>query len=214
MKFKHLLIPFAIAVMLPLHAQAFPDGRGQGDTSSCGGCHGGTSSSAVTVTITGPTTLLPGATATYTTALTGNFLAGAGFNVNLTGPLAGATLGLLDANTQFVAASGGAPAPYGTASQITHLNGWTATPAGNLGDWSYDFKLTAPTAEGNLALRSVMLAYDNDFSSSGDLWNFSTFNVAVAAAVPAVPESPQMFLLVAGLGTLAFVRRRRSGRMS
>jgi hypothetical protein len=166
----------------------------------------------VTVTITGPATLLPGATATFTTALTGNFLAGAGFNVNLTGPLAGATLGLLDANTHFIAANSGAPLPYDTASQITHLDGWTATPAGNLGDWSYDFKLTAPMAEGNLALRSVMLAYNNDGSTSGDLWNFTTFNVAVAAV--AVPEPSQMFLLAAGLGTLAFVRRRRSSQKS
>jgi hypothetical protein len=197
-----MLIPVAIALVLPFQAEASSNGRNQGATSTCGGCHGSTASSSVTATITGPATLAPGATGTYTTLLTGTQLAGAGFNVNLTGT-AGASLGLLDANTKFKAGSS-APSPYTTANQITH----TDASVDNLGDWSYSFTLTAPTTPGTIDIRSVMLAYDNSGDTAGDLWNYTTFSVAVSA----VPEPTTMLQLGAGLASLAFVGFRRSSK--
>jgi hypothetical protein len=178
MKCKLMFIPAAIAFMLPFQAEASSDGRAQGATS----------------------------TQIYTTTLTGTLLAGAGFNVNLTG-IAGASLGRLDANTRFIAGTS-APAPYTTANQITHVDAFAATPAGNLGDWSYSFALTAPLTPGFIDVRSIMLAYDNSGDTSGDLWNNTTFRVSVAA----VPEASTMLQFGAGLASLAFVGWRRSSK--
>jgi mono/diheme cytochrome c family protein len=202
-----LLVPVALACILPFQAEASSNGRSVGATAVCSSCHGG-ASTAVTTTIAGPTTLLPGATGTYTTTLTGTQLAGAGFNVSLAG-LAGATIGKIasETDTQLVNFRSGAPS---TAQQLTHVDAY----GGNLGDWSYSFTLTAPATPGTIDIRSVMLAYDNSGDESGDLWANKTFSVTVAPAA-AVPEASTTLQLGAGLASLAFVGwRRRSSKNS
>jgi hypothetical protein len=181
--------------MLPVQANASDGGRNTGATSTCS-CHGSLSSE-VTATITGLATIAPGATQTYTTTLTGTLLAGAGLNVALTG-LAGASLGDIETNTKFIAATK-APAPYTTAPQITHTDAATD----NLGDWSYNFTLTAPLTLGTIVLNSVMLAYNNDADSAGDFFNNTTFSVQV------IPEPSTILLLGTGMAGLAALGRRR-----
>ena len=191
---RKLFLVSALAIMLPVQAHASDAGRNTGATSTCG-CHGSLSSE-VTATITGLSTILAGTTQTYTTTLTGNLLTGAGLNVAL-GGLAGASLGDIETNTKFIAATK-APAPYTTAPQITHTG-----IADNTGDWSYNFTLTAPLTLGTLVLKSVMLAFDGTGDDTGDLWNNTTFSVQV------IPEPSTILLLGTGMAGLAALGRRR-----
>jgi hypothetical protein len=191
---RKLFLVFALAIMLPVQAHASDAGRNTGATSTCG-CHGSLSTD-VTATITGLPTILAGTTQTYTTTLTGTLLAGGSLNVALTG-LGGASLGDIEANTRFIAATK-APAPYTTANQITHTG-----VADNTGDWSYDFTLTAPLTLGTIVLNSVMLAFDGTGDETGDLVNNTTFSVQV------IPEPSTILLLGAGMAGLAALGRRR-----
>jgi len=192
---RKLFLVSALAIMLPVQAHASDAGRNTGATSTCG-CHGSLDA-AVTATITGLSTILAGTTQTYTTTLTGTLLAGAGLNVAL-GGLAGASLGDIETNTKFIAATK-APAPYTTANQITH----TDALADNTGDWSYNFTLTAPLTLGTIVLNSVMVAFDGDGSDAGDIVNNTTFSVQV------IPEPSTILLLGTGMAGLAALGRRR-----
>jgi hypothetical protein len=199
MNHKLLFIPVALAILLPVQAYATSTGYATSTASTCG-CHGSLSTD-VTTTITGLSTIAPGATQTYTTTLTGTLLTGAGLNVRLTG-LGGASLGDVEANTQVITSSK-ATAPYAGAPQITHVDSSVAAPAGNSGDWSYNFTLTAPLTLGTIVLNSVMLAFDGSTDESGDLWNNLTFSVQV------IPEPSTILLLGAGMAGLAALGRRR-----
>ena len=195
MSHKLLFISIALAIVLPVQANASDAGRSTGATSTCG-CHGSLSSE-VTATITGLSTIFAGTTQTYTTTLTGNLLTGAGLNVAL-GGLAGAALGDIEANTKIIVGSSKAPAPYASANQITHTG-----IADNTGDWSYDFTLTAPLTLGTIVLNSVMLAFDGSGDDTGDLFNNTTFSVQV------IPEPSTILLLGTGMAGLAALGRRR-----
>jgi len=193
---RKLFLVFALAIVLPVQAQADNAGRSTGATSTCG-CHGSLST-AVTTTISGPATIVAGTTQTYTTSMT-NALVGAGLNVAL-GGLAGASLGDILANTKFIT-SASAPAPYASANQITH----TDANAASVGVWSYNFTLTAPLTLGTIVLNSVMLAFDGFDDTDGDLIDNFAFNVQVVA----VPEPSTILLLGAGMAGLAALGRRR-----
>ncbi len=151
-------------------ASAFPGGIAKGGT-SCGGCHGGSPDGSVTTTITGLATLLPSQTATYTASIAQTGFVGAGLDIASTAGI------LADAATGTGLNSG----------EVVHTT-W------NDGVWSYDFEVTAPAALGTFDLLGVMLAYNKDFTSSGDLWNTTTFQISV------IPE-PSTFAL-AGLGMI------------
>jgi hypothetical protein len=215
---KFLLVPVALACILPFQAQAYVNGRAVGANLTCGGCHGSTSSSAVTVTVAGPTTLVPGAKGTYTTTLTGTKYAngGAGFNVSLSSPAtltAGAVLKTIGVGEQTIKAASGAPAPYGNPFlQLTHVDGGSV----NLGVYSYSFELTAPPTAGVIDIRSIMMSYDGDGAeSSSDIWNFAPLYEVTVAPAAAVPEASTTLQLGAGLASLAFVGwRRRSTKNS
>jgi len=189
-----------LALALSAQAYAFPDGRVTGGT-SCGGCHGATSAS-VTTTLTGPTTLLAGTSATYTVSITPGTSAGGGLNVAIApSSLAGSTLGLLDANTKLASGTSSA------VPQLTHVNGLADAPAGNKGDWTYSFLVNAPQAAGTILLNAVMLAFDGDGSNAGDLWDATTLAIQVV-----LPEPSTLLLLGAGVATIVGIRlRRRAG---
>jgi hypothetical protein len=186
---KLLLIPVALAIVISSQAYAEIGGIAKAGT-SCGGCHG-SASAAVTTTLSGPAALFAGATATYTASIAGaNLGMGAGIDVARAG-LAGSTLGDIEANTHTL------------SSQIVHDDSTTGLPTGNIGDWSYNFTLTAPLTLGTIILNAVMNAFDGDGSSDGDLWDAVSFSVQV------VPEASTILLLGTGMAGLAALGRRR-----
>ena len=174
-----LALAALIALLAPSLALANINGIAVGGA-GCGGggCHGPVEG-ALSVSVSGPATVAPSSTNTYTLTIVGS-LSGGGFSLETDA----GTLSVVDGNTQMM------------AGMVTHLDGSVAAPAGNIGDWSYDFDFTAPASVGT----SITLAFSGlDFNANGsaspaDDWNINTFGIVTAV----VPE-PQTALLL-GMG--------------
>ena len=155
-------------------AYLLADGSGKTGyaTSSSGcSCHGSNpnAAGAVTVSISGPQTLMAGATGNYTFSVTG-------------GP-SGSTGGF------DLKASGGTFTPgsnnRGSSTELTHMDN---------GSRSWSFKWTAPTTSGSYAFRGVGMC-SNGSGSSGDSWNWygnavsTPFSITVGPGVDTTPPA-------------------------
>ena len=190
---RKLFLLFALATLIPAQAYASFDGRATGGT-SCGGCHGSASTEVATV-VSGPLTMVEGTTANFSVLINPQLGVGAGVDVALAG-LAGATLGVIDANTQIL------------SLELVHTDASSGLPNGNIGDWAYNFSVTAPMSLGTILINAVMLAFNGDEDNSDlDLWAAAPqFSVDV---VP-VPELSTVVLLGSGIAGLVAIGRRRS----
>jgi hypothetical protein len=147
----------------------------------------------VGVSISGPTTLLSDETAAYTLTID-TALAGGAFNIAITS--GSGTLDVLDANTAL------------SSGELTHVSNTSGPPTGNVGDWSYDFTVTAPSGIGEMfTIAAVGMQFDGDFSqSAADVWNS-----AASVVVTVVPEPATGLLTAGGLLAMGIHRRLRRG---
>jgi len=212
---RKLFLLLVLAIVIPAQAHALSKGYSRGASATgittagttCS-CHGALTSS-VDTTILGPSTILAGATQTYTAFITplAGFL-GAGIGAALgSNPLAGAALGDLEANTRILNSTTSTSRPM-ILPNLVHNDSALAQPDGNLADWSYDFTLTAPMTLGSIVINAAMLAFNggvdgNPGGDTGDLWNFASRSIQV------VPEPSTILLLGTGIAGLAALGRRR-----
>jgi len=156
-----------------------PSARGDGVTgktqSSTGcSCHGSTANAGVVVTLSGPQTVAPGSTNSYTLTVTG-------------GP-AGTTGGFdLRATTGMLVAGTGCKMVTG---ELVHVDNTHR---------SWTFQWTAPMMAGTCDMYAVGMT-SNGSGSSGDGWNFSggalnaAFTIQVNDLVDAAPLAPTLEL--------------------
>jgi hypothetical protein len=150
----------------------------------------------VGVSINGPTTLAPDETSNYTLTID-EFLAGGALDIAITSS-EGGTLGALDGNTKI---DGGDVVHTDAFSDV----GTDGMSGGNIGDWLYNFAVTAPSTIGAMiTVAAVGMQFNGDFDdTAADLWNNATsFDITV------VPEPATGLLMAGGLLILAAGRRR------
>lgn len=192
-----LLTLLASIGLAPSTSMAFPDGRADGAT-DCAPCHGNSPTSSVAVSISGSSTLMPNETGTYTLTI-GTDLAGGALNVAIISGMGG-TLGVVDANTKLLAGP--------TGEELVHADAFSNAPTGNIGDWVYNFTVTAPgTIGATITLAAVGMQFDNSFDQSGDFWN----SPALPFGITVVPEPGTGLLLAGGLVAMGVRRRLRRG---
>lgn len=125
-------------------------------------CHNPNPDVGVTVEISGPNEVMPGAVAT--------------FQVNILGP--GSAAGVN------IASDGGTLSPTDGSLQslngeLTHTSPKTAGQTGV----TFDFQFTAPNSEGTVTLAATGNSVNQNGSNSGDFWNHaSNFSVTVSSA--------------------------------
>jgi hypothetical protein len=181
------LIALAAAFGLaPAVAQAVPDGRASGGT-SCLPCHSNPGQTDIGVSISGPASLATDASAMYTLTIDAALAGGA---LDVATDLGSLTA--VDSNTKLL------------SSEVVHTNSAAGPPGGNLGDWTYNFMVTAPSTLGTITLSAVGMQYSNaEDGAANDPWNTTTF------AINVVPEPGTALLLGTGLLGLALQGRRR-----
>ncbi len=130
-------------------------------------CHG-SASSAVSVTIAGPDTVLVGSTNTYTVIITGGPLVRAGTNI-------ATSSGTLDV----LAGSG----LRKVGNELTH-----STPKAPVsGAVSFEFTFTAPSVAGNVILYANGNSVNFNGNNTGDQWNFAPNKTVVVSTTSSAP---------------------------
>jgi len=127
-------------------------------------CHGGSPTPGVSAIISGPSTIAPGATATYTVTITGGPLVRAGVNI---------------------ATSSGSLAPVSGSGlvlegdELKHSS--PKSPSGGAVTFSFDY--TAPNSVGTQTLYATANSVNFNGNSSGDEWNHApNFTVNVSSS--------------------------------
>lgn len=190
-----VLILLAGIGLAPSTAMARFDGISDGAT-DCAPCHGNSATGSVSVSITGSSTLTTGETGNYMLTIA-QVNDGGALNVAITS--ASGTLGNVDGNTQL------------DSGEIVHKDAFSNAPAGNIGDWAYNFTVTAGNTAGEtITIAAVGMQFVSDFdNTAADIWNSATpFDISV------VPEPGTGLLLGGGLLVMGMVRRRQRGARS
>lgn len=171
---------------------------------TCGNCHGGPAQEVV-VELTGPTVLETDELALYrieiSEAVPGALGVGSGVNVaGFMGP------------TQFLFDAALAQEPAFPPNlqilngELTHTQdvNLLSAPNGGVGVFFYDFPIRAPTTEGVFTLLGALNSFNQNFSSSGDVWNRDQLDITV------VPEIASSLQYGVSLCVLALLARRRN----
>lgn len=137
-------------------------GRSGKSGATCSGCHTSTSGTAPAVTIAGPSTLAPGATAEYTLRVAGG-----------PGTVAGMNVAVSSASAVLTAMS--AAGTRKESGEITHVQ---PRPF-SAGEALFQFKLTAPTVVGTLQLFGAGQSCNGTGTTAGDREGLTTFTVSV-----------------------------------
>lgn len=168
-----LILLFGSTLGYALYVQGSSGGR-TGATQLNGDgcvCHGA-ASSAVSVTISGPDTVLIGSTNTYRVTITGGPLARGGTNI-------ATSSGTLDV----VAGSG----LRKVGNELTH----SAPKAPANGAVSFEFTFTAPSAAGSAILYANGNSVNFNGNSTGDQWNFAPNKTVIISATSSAPQQPR-----------------------
>ncbi|MCS7000616.1 MAG: immunoglobulin domain-containing protein, partial [Candidatus Kapabacteria bacterium] len=177
----------AILAGISIQLWAYSGGASGYTTTGCT-CHGG-SSTATSLSLSGPTVVNPGSSSTFTLTLQHSALPSAGFNlaiVNTNGQNAG-SLGTIS----------------GQQTQI--LNGeLTHSSRKNLsnGSVSWQFTWQAPTTPGYYTVRAVGNAVNNNNGTSGDAWNYMQNVTVTVKGITITAPTPSQILCAGGTVTL------------
>lgn len=184
-KSKFLILASLILFISLMTISSIVSGKSDGiagySTTGCT-CHSSTASPSVSVSISGPTSVMPGTTNTYTVTVTGGPLVANGLDVSVTD----GTLVVTDStNTQLL------------SGEITQtLAGVSQT------SWSFDW--TAPSTPGTVTMYATGFSGDGDGKKdTDDLWNLASLTINVEGAQP-VPEFPSgsAAVMTIGLGAV------------
>ena len=154
----------AIATMSPQSTHAFSSGITGRSTTGCGGCHGASANTGVTVAFSGPISVAPGSTNNYTVSVSGGPPNGGGLDASVSGGTLAA-----GANTHLM------------GTEIAHMDANTRT-------WMFSW--TAPATTGVVTMSAAGNAVDLNGSTSSDAWNVATLDITVDAASPTPPNTP------------------------
>ncbi|MDR3609232.1 MAG: T9SS type A sorting domain-containing protein, partial [Ignavibacteriaceae bacterium] len=127
-------------------------------------CHSSINT-AVTVTITGPSSLSVNTAGTYTLTITGGPLAAGGCDI----AASSGTLATVNSDLQLL------------SGELTQVSPKSASS----GSVTFQFSYTAPATTGNQTLYATGISVNSNNSSSGDAWNNApNFTVSVTAVTP------------------------------
>ena len=173
------ILALAIAAIVTLPAHAYPNGytgRTATNSGGCGSCHS-TLSGTTTVVLSGPSTLAPGATGSYTCVVTHDPAFSGTSHAGIDIAVKTAPNGSTDAGT--LAASGADLKKSG--NELTHPS--AKTMSGDPSTTSFAFTWTAPTAAGTYAMQAIAIVTNGGKPGT---WGWATpLSVNVSAPAPA-----------------------------
>ncbi len=183
-------VVFVAMLLVFVHAAwPYPNGISGQTTSGCT-CHSTSPSSATSLSLSGPTTVNPGSTSTFTLTLQNSARPSAGFDlaiVNSNGQNAG-TLGTVSGQlTQIM------------SGELTH----TQPKSLSGGSVSWQFTWQAPSTPGPYTVRAAGIAVNgNGNNDPNDQWNFLQSVTVIVKGITITAPTPSQILCAGGTVTL------------